>query len=153
MPDIPDWLQQWLKTVSAWDLALWGLGIALSIWLIRRFVTKGWPALKAFAKAILHFAEIVNAVQDLPAFITRTDTSIATMRRQIENDHKSNMRDDITDAQETAKRVEEGVRGLHDKVDERFKAMQEQIDELHAADDELRDDIEKTQPKPTEGES
>lgn len=109
-----------------------------------RAVWRAWPTIKQFVVT-------VNAITGLPEFMKRTDASIATMRRQIENDHKTNMRDDITDAQETAKRVEEGVRGLHEKheaVEQRLEVVVKAIDELRASDDDIRSEIEHTRPHP-----
>ncbi|MBO1739658.1 hypothetical protein [Leifsonia sp. TF02-11] len=150
MPDIPDWLQQWLKTVSAWDVALWVLGLVLAVWLIRRFITKGWPALKRFAKAVLHFANIVDAVQGLPKFIERTDATLAGQDQKIAEIHHevhfnngSSVKDSAVRTEEAVGRVEEGVKGLYDE-----------IDLLKQADAAMRSDFEKTQPKPpTQGES
>ena len=142
MPDIPDWLQQWLKTVSLWDLALWVVGATAAVWLIRRFITKGWPALKRFASAILH----------LPRFIERTDATLAGQDQKIAEIHHevhfnngSSVKDAAVRTEAAVARVEEGVSGLYGE-----------IDALKQADAEMRSDFEKTQPKPappTQGES
>lgn len=136
------------------------VAVLFVLFYIGRAVWRAWPIIKQFVLT-------VNAITGLPEFMQRTDerftalgNDLGRVRKQVENDHKTNFRDDLTDAQETAKRVERGVRSLHLKHaaatrsnNKRFDKLDAQIAELHAADAALRDDIENTQPHPTKGES
>jgi hypothetical protein len=131
--------QPWL-TPLLWVVGgvLLVVGLITACWKSLRALVDAWPTIKLFVQT-------VASIQGLPEFMERTKADLEAMKHQIENDHKSNMRDDITDAQKTAKRVERGVRGLHTK----FAAMQKDIASLRANDAaaELRiDDIEKQLP-------
>lgn len=136
MPDIPDWLQQWLKTVSLWDVTLWALGAAVAIWLIRRFVKKGWPALKLFAKRLTAFINTVDAVVGLPAFIARTDATLEAQNTKIADIHHETHNNNGSSIKDSTDRIEEGVAGLYKRVD--------QLEDNLAT---LRTDFDDTHPK------
>lgn len=121
---MPDWLKFLLADTSALQLVFWIIAICALIGAI----VKLWPTLNTFIK-------IVNATAGLPAFIERTDGSIENLRHQVENDHTSNLRDDVTAALEGVDRVERGVKGLYEKVGE-----------LTEADAAIRQDLEDTRP-------
>lgn len=135
----PSWLVAWLQAVSVWDLILMAVAGAGIVVFIRR---KGWRTVKAMARGILNAAEILEAVQGLPEFIQRTDDRLGEHTRQLKNSHDSNLRDDITTAIDAALRVEESVEGLHGRMD----AVESQVTALARSDDEIRAEIENTQP-------
>lgn len=135
---MPEWLKFLLADTSALQLVFWFVAIGALI----AVIVKLWPALS-------QFVSIMNAVTGLPKFIERTDDSIHKLRRQIENDHDSNLRDELTEAldttkrlEDTAQRLEEGVAGLYVKVGE----LAASDEELREADERLRVDLENTQP-------
>lgn len=136
MPDIPDWLQQWLKAVSLWDITLWALGGVLAIWLIRRFVTKGWPALKLFAHRLTAFIRTVDAVVGLPAFIERTDATLEAQNGKIADIHHETHNNNGSSIKDSTDRIEEGVAGLYTRVDE----LEDKLARL-------RNDFDDTRPK------
>lgn len=130
-PPVPDWLLYLLGDTSLLQAVFWIAAIcALIVALV-----KLWPVLS-------NLVHIVNAVTGLPQFISRTDESIERLRHQVENDHDTNLRDELTQALEATERLEEGVTGLYKKVDE-LVATDEK---LAAADDELRRELEDTHP-------
>ncbi|WP_137843870.1 DUF2746 domain-containing protein [Microbacterium sp. 2FI] len=135
----PPWLVAWAQSISLWDLALWTAIVVGLVVFIRK---RGWRWIIAFARAILATAEVITSVQGLPDFIARTDQSVGAMRTQLENSHLTNLRDDVTEAIDTAKRVEEGVRGLHGRLD----SVEQNVAQLAKADIEIRDQLEQTQP-------
>jgi hypothetical protein len=137
--DAPGWLVTWLQSINAWDLVLLAVGVAGAVVFIRK---KGWRWLKSFAKAILKTADVIDHVQELPQFIARTDAAVEQMRRQLENSHVTNLRDDVTEAIDTAKRVEEGVSGLHGRLDE----VERNVAALSKADVEIRAELQVTHP-------
>jgi hypothetical protein len=139
---VPDWLQQWLKDVGLWNLVLIILLAAAAAWLIRRFITRGWPALKRFAIAILQFAKIVDAVADLPAFIERTDKKLAEVHHETHKNDGSSIKDSSDRTELAVKRVEQGVAGLY-----------KEIESLKQSDVEIRTHIGIVHQAPTQGES
>lgn len=125
---MPEWLTFLLADTSALQLVFWIIAIGALVTVI----VKLWPALR-------QLVTIVDSVTGLPAFIARTDADVARMKTQLENSHVTNLRDDITDAVEAVERVELGVKGLYQKVDE-----------LTQADADIRAELEDTQtPKET----
>jgi len=76
---MPDWFMGWARTITLFDVLLWVAGLVAVV----AFIKKGWPSLKAFATALLHFVQIVDAVQGLPDFIIRTDDTLA--RQDVED--------------------------------------------------------------------
>jgi len=81
-------------------------------------VKKVWPALKHAAVTITRMSLMLDSVSGLPEFIASTDEfkrqtaeSIEVLRHQVENDHKTNLRDELT-------RVLEVVEPLERKVDQ-----------------------------------
>ncbi|MFF1633982.1 hypothetical protein [Leifsonia sp. NPDC058248] len=146
MLDLPSWLITWLHTVSLWDIVLWLLvagGIVL-------FVKKGWPALRRFAVAILSFAKMVDAVAGLPAFIKRTDATltaqdlrIAEIHHETHKNDGSSIKDSSDRTEAAVARVEEGVAGLHGRMDE----VERSVKELGTEQVDLRHDFENTHPR------
>jgi hypothetical protein len=146
MFDLPTWLTDWLRTVSLWDVAIWVLA-ACAIFL---FIKKGWPALRRFATAFLNFAKMVDAVAGLPAFIVRTDATLTAQDARIaEIHHETHKNDgssikDSSDRTEAAvARVEEGVAGLHDRMNE----VERSVKDLGNEQVDLRNDFENTHPR------
>jgi len=79
--------QAWAESVSLWQVVGWTAGLVGAVLFVVWFKRKGWPWLQAFARAIIKTAEVVNAVQELPEFITRTDATLAAQDEQIADIH------------------------------------------------------------------
>lgn len=143
---MPEWFTAWAETVSLFDAILW-LAAVVAVFL---FVKRGWPAVKKFANALFAFVKIVDSVAGLPAFIERTDDTLAEQTetlavqgdtleaqdvkiQEIHHELSWNQESSVKDA---VRRVEMGIKGLYDEVDK-----------LHAADDLMAADIEHTQPR------
>ena len=137
---MPDWLDwpTWLGSINLFHVAI----VLTACWVLFRLLVRFWPWLKK----VIALTEALGA---LPSFIERTDASIHSLRRQIENDHDTNLRDELTEALDTTKRLERGVAGLYTKVDE-LTASDEELrasdEALRQADERLREDLENTQP-------
>lgn len=155
MADVPDWLVNWSRTMSLWDILLWVAGAAAFV----LFVKKGWPALKRFAVALNAFVKTVDAVTGLHAFIERTDATLKAQDARIAEIHHETHRNDgssikdSSDRTEAAvERVELGVRGLYDRVgllETSLEGVHGRLDEvgrdltaLHQEDESLRTDAE-----------
>ena len=81
---MPPEVQAFLEGLSAFQIIIWGGAlVALGVG-----VYKAWPVLR-------RFVQTVDALADLPEFMER-------IRHQVENDHDSNLRDEVTEILELA---------------------------------------------------
>ena len=115
-----------------WD-EFWGsldflpvVGWILGPLMVIGFFAKAWPKLRAAVK-------LIDSLAVLPAFIERTDKAIGDIRHEVMFNNGSSVKDAVT-------RVEAGVKGLHEKVDNQKVA-------LELADEDIRHDLERTQPQ------
>ena len=141
----PPWLVAFLQSVNLWDASLWVAGLiaaGVGVW---AFARKAWPALRAFARAVLALAQVIESLRGLPAFIARTDAALAEQREtlaaqdaRIGEIHHELHPNSGTSMNDALRRVEEGVAGLYTAVDD-----------LAAVDDRLWLELENTHP--TEG--
>ena len=76
---MPPGFQEWAESVSLWQLVGWSAGVVGVV----LFFWKGWPWVRKTATAIVNFAKIVDAVQDLPAFIDRTDKTLKAQNKTL----------------------------------------------------------------------
>jgi hypothetical protein len=139
---MPGWFIEWAESVNLWGTILLISAIVGAIWGVVLFVKKGWPWLKAFARAIQKTAEVVDAVQGLPEFIARTDETLANQNdtlatqderiAEIHHEVHYNNGSSVKDSQARTERV---------ITDEILPALQRLAD----SDDELRDALENTQ--------
>lgn len=135
MFNAPPWLVAWLQGISVWDLILWVVGIAGLILFIRK---KGWLWIIAFARAILATAEVIDNVRELPAFIERTDQRHAELALKVEGIYHETHKNDGSSIKDALGRVEEGVAGLHGRLD----VVEASVTTLARADEEIRAEIE-----------
>lgn len=84
---MPPGLQESLEGITAWAGLLWAVFIIAALVFVCRWVVKAWPLLK-------QLVAVVEALIGLPAFMVRT-------RDQLENDHKTNLRHELTEVLET----------------------------------------------------
>lgn len=90
---MPPEVQRFLEEISALQVLIWGAAIvAVCVGLY-----KAWPVVRRFVRT-------VDALGDLPDFMER-------IRHQVENDHDTNLRDEVTQildlANDTAEKVAE----------------------------------------------
>jgi len=142
--EAPSWLVSWLQTVSIWDAILWIVGLVGAVLFIRH---KGWRWMIAFARAILATAEVIDHVRELPAFIDETRTftteTKATLERQdelIESIHHETHTNNGSSIKDGVGRLEEGVEGLHGRLDE----VERNVASLAKADVEIRAEMQIT---------
>lgn len=117
------WSEFW-ESISVLQAALWVLGILGVI----AFIVKGWPWLKRFIR-------LVDALGQLPDFITRTDKTLLDQDRKIAQIHHEVNYNDGGSVKDTVDRVELGVKGIYQRLD---AADQDRAD--------LREDLEHTHP-------
>lgn len=135
---MPPGFQEWAESVSLWQIIGWtaGLvGVVLFFW-------KGWPWLRKTATAVVHFAQIVDAVQELPAFIERTDktlkaqdSAIADIHHEVHFNNGSSVKDGVS-------RLESGVADLSLKVTEVAEDLADAKKALATSDAKIRLDLE-----------
>lgn len=80
-----DLLSQWLKSVSIWDLVIWGSAALLVILFWRK---KLWPGMVAFGEGIIHLSEMISSVQGLSDFIDRTDVTLLSQTKTLAGQDK-----------------------------------------------------------------
>ncbi|MFK4729642.1 hypothetical protein ROT00_08155 [Agromyces mediolanus] len=125
----PDWLPavaDWLAGVDLVPVALSVVVAALGI----RVLVRLWPWLR-------RVVALVEALDTLPGFIERTDASVHRLRRQVENDHDTNLRDELSEALGTGRRLEGELARLAARID----ALAAAAEELRAADRRLEDEL------------
>lgn len=79
---MPPGLQQFLEGISAWAGLMWVVFIVGTLALVARWLIKAWPTFKLVIA-------VGEAIVQLPAFMER-------IRHQVENDHDTNLRDEVT---------------------------------------------------------
>lgn len=120
----PAWFIEWAESVNLWGTLLILTGIVSAIVGVVLFVKKGWPWLKAFAAAIIKTAQVVDAVQELPEFIARTDatlakqnTTLAKQDERIAEIHHEVHYNNGSSVKDAVRRVETGVADLRARID------------------------------------
>lgn len=143
---VPGWLEDWLKQVGAWNFVLYVLIFAALVWTVDRFIRRGWPAVKRFVNALVHFVQIVDAVAGLPDFIARTDKSVGEIHHEVHFNNGSSVKDSAARTEAAVGRIEVGVKGLYPRVDR----LETDVKELRQADVQMRADFDDTHPKHSE---
>lgn len=120
MPDnkLLDW-PTWLASINLFQVAV----VIIALWLIVRLLVKFWPWLRKVMA-------LTSALAQLPDFIERTDKRIAEIHHEVHYNNGSSVKDAV-------ERVELGVKGLY-----------ERMDDAEAADAQLRQELEDTRPRP-----
>lgn len=104
--DIPGWLADTFGDVTLGAVIIWATLIAVVIYLIR----KAWPGMRAIVQAADLWAK-------LGPFMADTTAKIERLRAQVENDHQTNLRDEVTDALSKLDAVQASMEGMHGRVD------------------------------------
>lgn len=125
---VVDWT--FLASINLWQVAI----IVVAIYVLARVLIQFWPWLKKVIGLTDALGELPEFIVAMRQFRDRTDTAIADIRHEVKFNNGSSVKDAIG-------RVERGVAGLHEKVDEQKKT-------LDAADAALRKDLEDTRPHP-----
>lgn len=141
--DAPQWIVDLLRSVNLWEALLWIIGVGgVGAWLLR-FGPRAWRGVRAFAKGILNAAEILAAVQGLPAFIDRADRRHDALEQKVGEIHHEvhyNNGSSIKDSQLRTERVIE-------------QEILPAITRLSEVDDWLSEEIERTNPTRREGDN
>jgi len=116
MNDQLDW-PTWLASINLLQVAI----VILALWVVVRLLVKFFPWLKKALK-------LIDALGQLPAFIDRTDARIAEIHHEVNYNNGSSVKDAVS-------RVEIGVKGLYERVDE-----------LTDSDTAIRKELENTKP-------
>ena len=122
---VPDWLKFLLADTSALQLVFWAVAIVALITALVRL----WPFLK-------NAVQIVDALVQLPALAKR----VTAMQGQINSIHHETHTNNGTSIKDALGRVEEGVSGLHGRMDD----VDRQLTSLAREDEALWREIENT---------
>ncbi|MDR6907456.1 hypothetical protein J2X63_003164 [Agromyces sp. 3263] len=121
-----------------WQIIGWtagAVGVVLFFW-------KGWPWLRKTATAVVHFAQIVDAVQELPAFIARTDETLKAQDAAIADIHHEVHFNNGSSVKDGVSRVESGVADLSLRVAEVAEDLADAKKALATSDAKIRLDLE-----------
>jgi len=106
---MPPGFQEWAESVSLWQAVGWTTGIAAFVVFVVFMRKKGWPWLLGTARAILTFARVVDAVQGLPDFIDRTDSTLEEQNKKISEIHHEVHFNDGSSVKDAVIRTEQDV--------------------------------------------
>jgi hypothetical protein len=96
VPPLPDWVIYLLGDTTALQMIFW----IVAIFILLAVIIKIWPALR-------NGVNIIDAVAGLPAYIKSSTTTMEKLRHQVENDHDTNLREELTEALELSKNSDE----------------------------------------------
>ncbi len=119
------WNDFW-ESVSVLQFVGWALGILGII----AFFVKGWPKIVAFVKVMDSLAALPQFMVDTTKTLEEQNTKIAEIHHEVNYNNGSSVKDAL-------ERVELGVKGLYDRADKSDKS-----------DAEIREELERTRPKP-----
>lgn len=132
-----DW--DWVTPVSVWQTTATISILIVAIFIVVRMLMRFWPWLRKVMALFDALAKLPKFIVDVMAFIEKVvkymhdnNEAIGEIRHELTTNNGSSVKDAV-------KRVEIGVVGLHEKVDEQKVA-------LDAADAALRHDFEDTVP-------
>ena len=126
--NVPDWLEHLLADTSALQLVFWVVALCALI----AAIVKLWPFMR-------NAVQIVDALVRLPAM----SVSVERMQGQIDGIHHETHKNDGTSVKDAVDRIEEGVAGIHGRMDE----VERNVAQLAKADIEIRQELENTNPK------
>lgn len=102
----PPWLVAWLEGISAWDALLFFAGL-VALWLFIRH--KGWVAVVALARAVVNSAQILEAVQGLPAYIDRADERHDRLEEKVDGIYHETHNNDGSSVKDAVDRIEKSI--------------------------------------------
>jgi hypothetical protein len=118
---MPEPVADFLGDVTVLQAVIW---IAIAVTLIVGLV-KLWPIVRKAVK-------LTDSLATLPDFIERTDKAIAEIHHEVHYNNGSSVKDAQRRTEQAVERIELGVKGLYEKVDDltaEDKRLQTQIDE------------------------
>lgn len=133
--------------ISAWSILV-GVWVVIGVVVIVALV-KAWPIISGAVSAI-------NAIAGLPGFIDTTTESLASaqarlsdfddkwerIRRQVENDHQTNLRDELTELLDQLREAREEIARLatwterHETLSDGYRERIKTLEAALAAEEE-----------------
>lgn len=133
----PSWLVAFLESVSVWDAVLvLGVVVAAVVFVKKR----AWRGIVAFARGIVNSAELLAAVQGLPAYIARADERHERLEEKVDGIFHETHNNDGSSVKDAVDRIERSI-------DEEVKPA---LVKLAQADDDLWSALDDTQ-NPNDG--
>jgi hypothetical protein len=139
---MPPEFQTWAESVSLWQVIGWSAGIIAFVGFIVFMRKKGWPWILGTARAVLTFARVVDAVQGLPDFIERTDSTLQAQNLQIADIHHEVHYNNGTSVKDGVQRVETGLAAVHAEVATVALELAQAKEALTLSDARTRQDLE-----------
>lgn len=119
-----DWT--WLAQINLFQIAV----VIVALYVIARLLMRFWPWLRKVM-------DLTAALAQLPKFMTDTTATLAAQDTKIDVVHHELSYNNETSVKDALRRVELGVKGLYDRADA-----------ADLSDAEIREELERTQPKP-----
>lgn len=143
---IPPEIAAELEALSLLQLAALGLALFAIGWALWKFaawlITKFFPGVIAGAQGIIAISKVLAAAKDLPEFMASTKRQLSEIHHEVHFNNGGSVKDAVVRVERTSERLEEGVLGVHERLD----TVVTDIADLRNADQALRDDIENTHP-------
>ena len=119
-----DWT--FLESISLFQIAV----VILAMWVVFKLLLRFWP----FLRKVMDFT---STLSKLAPFMERTDATLAAQDKKIADIHHELSYNNETSVKDALRRVELGVKGLYDRADA-----------ADQSDAEIREELERTHPKP-----
>lgn len=146
---IPPDIQAQLEELTLLQFAALVIAIVAACWAVWRavtwIVTKFFPGVVSGAQGILSVARVLAAAKDLPEFMESTKRQLGEVHHEVHFNNGGSVKDAVIRVERTSERLEEGVRGVHgrlDGVDSSLAIVAKDIADLRTADATLREDME-----------
>lgn len=149
---LPDPIRTWLGSMSGLEFLAWVAGFAVAGWGIYRLAKKVLPGTVAVAKGVVNAAAILTAVQGLPEFIEKHEklaTKVDEIHHETHTNNGSSIKDSQARTEAAVQHVQKSLEGVHGRLETLeggVKSLEGEVKALHRADDELRSDLEQTNP-------
>lgn len=136
-PESPSWLVDVLEGVSVWDAILAVVALVAAVVFVKK---RAWQGIVAFARGIVNSAELLAAVQGLPAYIARADERHERLEEKVDGIFHETHNNDGSSVKDAVDRIERSI-------DEEVKPA---LVKLAQADDDLWSALDDTQ-NPNDG--
>lgn len=115
---IPQPVEDWLDSISGLELALIVLAVVGGLWGAYKFSRKALPGVVAFAKGIVHSAEILAVLNGLPEFMRETTTDLAQIKHELFPNGGGSLRDSNDRQELRLAKVEAKLDNDHERIAE-----------------------------------
>jgi hypothetical protein len=155
--DIPDWLLSVFGDVTLAQVVIWVAILCAAVWLVRKI----WPGLRAAMKLTDMLAQLPTFMEQTRSTLVEQDAMLERLRKQVENGHSTNLRDELTETVESARELSTSLEGIHGRLDDmqsQLAGVQRKLtkdnDRIQQLEDsQSRDDVDRIRTATTETEN